>query len=99
MEKRKRICIVGSGAAGSTCAWLLGKYPDKFDVEIWEKCSVPGGVATSVKVGDEGLYINDGVQGGATSYRNTIQLHKVYKNLISMILCSERLVFKKNMSF
>lgn len=63
MEIKKRICIVGSGAAGTTCGWLMGKYPNKFDVEIWEKCDVPGGVATSVKVGDEGLYINDGVQG------------------------------------
>jgi protoporphyrinogen oxidase len=55
----------------------LNKYPDKFDVSIWEKNSEAGGVATSVKINGDGLFINDGVQGGAPSYRNTLLLHKV----------------------
>lgn len=75
--KKKRICIIGAGAAGCSCAWLLNKHPDKFDVSLWEKSSHPGGVATSVKINDEGLFINDGVQGGAPSYRNTLLLHKL----------------------
>jgi predicted NAD/FAD-binding protein len=43
---------------------------------LWEKASVPGGVATSHTLNDQGLFINDGVQGGAPSYRNTLLLHK-----------------------
>lgn len=54
----------------------MGRHPDKFDVEIWEKGQVPGGVASSFKIDHEGQYINDGVQGGAPSYRNTLLLHK-----------------------
>ena len=62
---------------------LLGNEPDKFDVEVWEKSDVVGGVATSVNIDDNnGLYINDGVQGGAPSYRNTILLHKVVIKII-----------------
>ena len=96
---KKRILIIGSGASGSACAWLLGKHKDKFDVEIWEKTNVPGkgccshfkkrfvlylmmnffkgGVATSFNVDKYGTFINDGVQGGSYSYRNTLLLHKV----------------------
>ncbi len=76
-NQRKRICILGAGAAGCACAWLLSKHPDKFNVELWEKSEVAGGVATSYQIDENGLYINDGVQGGATSYRNTLLLHKV----------------------
>ncbi|CAF0908811.1 unnamed protein product [Brachionus calyciflorus] len=73
--KKKRICIIGAGAAGCACAWLLNKH-DEFHVEIWEKGNVAGGVASSYKIDQNGLYINDGVQGGAPSYRNTLLLHK-----------------------
>ena len=38
---------------------------------------MPGGVASSFKIDEDGLYINDGVQGGAPSYRNTLLIHKV----------------------
>ena len=60
---------------------LLGKYPEKFEVEVWEKGPVAGGVASSFKIDDDGLYINDGVQGGTPSYRNTLLLHKVRGDL------------------
>ncbi len=56
---------------------LLSKHPEKFEVHLWEKCEKFGGVATSHIIDDQGLYINDGVQGGAPSYRNTLLLHKV----------------------
>jgi hypothetical protein len=46
---------------------------------------VPGGVATSYKIDKDGLFINDGVQGGAPSYRNTLLLHKVIKPFIFSI--------------
>ena len=56
---------------------MLSKHQDKFEVHLWEKCEKFGGVATSHIINDQGLYINDGVQGGAPSYRNTLLLHKV----------------------
>jgi predicted NAD/FAD-binding protein len=70
---RTRICVVGAGAAGIAAAWSLSRHPDKFQVEVWEKAAVAGGVATSEDVGN-GQYINDGVQGGSVAYRNTILL-------------------------
>lgn len=39
---KKRVLVVGAGAAGTAAAYSLGRHPDKFDVEIWEKGSVPG---------------------------------------------------------
>ena len=37
--KRKRVLIVGAGAAGTAAAYGLGKQPDRFDVQLWEKAS------------------------------------------------------------
>jgi predicted NAD/FAD-binding protein len=67
------VIIVGSGAAGISAAWNLSQHPDQFEVEVWEKSEIPGGVATSKEL-DDGLYINDGVQGGSPMYHNTINL-------------------------
>jgi predicted NAD/FAD-binding protein len=72
--KQKRVCIVGGGASGVAAAWSLSQE-DSFHVEIWEKTSRLGGVATSLEL-DSGIYINDQVQGGTPSYRNTILLLK-----------------------
>eukprot|EP00958_Prasinococcus_capsulatus_P029342 scaffold7390_cov420-Prasinococcus_capsulatus_cf.AAC.10 len=80
---KKRVLIVGAGAAGTACAWALGRS-EQFLVEVWEKCEVAGGQATTVTLRDGrplspvfaawGLRINDGVQGGTPSYRNTLNL-------------------------
>jgi len=73
--KKKRVLIVGSGASGTAAAYALGRHPDKFDVQVWEKKALPGGVATSEKIdGPDDLEINDGVQGGAKSYKNILNL-------------------------
>ncbi|KAL0491674.1 L-aspartate oxidase [Acrasis kona] len=71
---KKRVCIVGSGAAGLSAAWSFSRHPDQFDVEVWDKLEQAGGVATSIDLKDYGTYINDGVQGGSPVYRNTIQM-------------------------
>ncbi|EME25969.1 hypothetical protein Gasu2_42600 [Galdieria sulphuraria] len=73
MEKKKRVCIVGGGASGVAAAWSLSRGP--FQVEIWEKASRIGGVATTLEL-DSGVYVNDQVQGGTPTYRNTILLLK-----------------------
>lgn len=37
--KKKRVLIVGAGAAGTAAAYSLGKHPDRFETEIWEKAA------------------------------------------------------------
>ncbi|KAH9519331.1 hypothetical protein Btru_075279 [Bulinus truncatus] len=74
-SNRKRILIVGAGASGIAAAYSLGKHPDQFEVHMWDKKSHPGGVATTEKIDGPGdLRINDGVQGGCPTYRNTLNL-------------------------
>ncbi len=67
------MAIVGAGAAGSACAWSLAQHPHKFSVVVFDANPRAGGVAYSVALPD-GRVINEGVQGGAPSYRNTLQL-------------------------
>ncbi|CAG5120407.1 unnamed protein product [Candidula unifasciata] len=74
-KRPARVLIVGSGASGIAAAYALGKCPDRFDVHVWEKSALPGGVASSVRIeGPGNLFINDGVQGGTRSYRNVLNL-------------------------
>lgn len=77
MNQNKNVLIVGAGAAGTAAAYSLSKHPEKFQVEVWEKGSVPGGVACSSVVNDD-VFVNYGVQGGTPSYRNTLLLMKEY---------------------
>ena len=77
--KKTKVGIIGAGVAGMSAAWSLSRYPDKFDVTVYEKKSQAGGVATteSIEVMPNVLCdINDGVQGGSSSYRNSILLHR-----------------------
>lgn len=55
----KKVLVVGSGAAGTAAAFSLSRCPEKFDVQVWEKASVPGGVACSSEI-KGGVVINDG---------------------------------------
>lgn len=65
-------------------AWSMSRFPERFEVQVWEKAVVPGGVATSESLpvlGAEGgaaSWINDGVQGGAPSYHNTLLFHREF---------------------
>lgn len=74
--RKTRICIIGAGAAGMAAAWSLSRYPERYELEIWEKEKCAGGMATSEHIPAASSFINDGVQGGPYSYRNTLALHK-----------------------
>jgi len=77
-KRPKRVLIVGSGAAGTAAAWSLARSPD-FAVQVWEAEPHAGGVATSEVIGSNGstaTWLNDGVQGGSPTYRNTLWLHE-----------------------
>ncbi|GJE95068.1 FAD/NAD(P)-binding domain-containing protein [Phanerochaete sordida] len=77
---RQRVCIVGAGASGMSAAYALSRHPDKFDVTVYDKEAVAGGMATSVsidaaKYGAE--YINDGVQGCSPAFANTMRMFRM----------------------
>ncbi|KAB5588415.1 hypothetical protein CTheo_8144 [Ceratobasidium theobromae] len=77
---KTRVCIVGAGAAGMSCAFALSKHPDKFEITIFDKQSEAGGMATSIPIDPErygATYINDGVQGCSPAFANTIKLFKL----------------------
>ncbi|PNW72005.1 hypothetical protein CHLRE_16g686400v5 [Chlamydomonas reinhardtii] len=76
--KKQRVLVVGAGAAGTACAWSLSRFPERYEVEVWESLPVPGGVASSCKVKDGRHVINDQVQGGAPSYRHNLSLLQLF---------------------
>ncbi|CAE6352340.1 unnamed protein product [Rhizoctonia solani] len=77
---RTRVCIVGAGAAGMSCAYALSRHPDKYEVTVFDKQSEAGGMATSISIDAErygASYINDGVQGCSPAFANTIKMFKL----------------------
>lgn len=75
---RKRVAVVGAGAAGMAAAWSLSRFPDKYDVTVIEAGPVPGGVACTFKLPD-GTPVNYGVQGGSPpSHQNTIEMMRLH---------------------
>jgi predicted NAD/FAD-binding protein len=62
--------------AGLAAAWSLSRFPERYEVELWEALPEIGGVASTCTIGKDGteLEINDQVQGGAPSYRNNLLL-------------------------
>ncbi|KAI4244947.1 MAG: hypothetical protein LQ352_006683 [Teloschistes flavicans] len=78
---KKNVVIIGGGAAGMSCAATLAQHPDKFNVTILERMSVVGGQATSISLDKEKYgtsWMNDGVQGGASSFKHTINFFRKY---------------------
>ncbi|KAI0743733.1 FAD/NAD(P)-binding domain-containing protein [Daedaleopsis nitida] len=78
--KPKRVCIVGAGASGMSAAYALSKHPDKFQVTVFDKQPVAGGMATSIEVDASkygASYINDGVQGCSPVFANTLRMFRM----------------------
>ena len=92
----------GSAAAWSLTRSNANNVDDanatQYEVEVWEPASMAGGVATTSRFGVHNekamatrhVAYNDGVQGGAPSYRNTLSLleslgHDV--STVSMKVC------------
>ncbi|KAF9500731.1 FAD/NAD(P)-binding domain-containing protein [Pleurotus eryngii] len=76
-DNRKRVAIVGGGAAGMSAAYALSLCPGKFEVVLFERSSSPGGMATSIPINAKkygASYINDGVQGGSPVFGNTYSM-------------------------
>ncbi|KAH9941001.1 FAD/NAD-P-binding domain-containing protein [Amylocystis lapponica] len=76
----KRVCIVGAGASGMSAAYALSLHPDRFQVTVYDKESVAGGMATSIDVDAAkygASYINDGVQGCSPVFANTMRMFRM----------------------
>ena len=77
---RQRICIVGAGASGMSAAYALSQHPEKYEVTVYDKESVAGGMATSIAIDASkygASYINDGVQGCSPAFANTIRMFRM----------------------
>lgn len=55
----KRVLVVGLGVVGIVVVYSLFCCVDKFDVQVWEKVFVFGGVVIILEI-KGGLVINDG---------------------------------------
>lgn len=64
--QKKRVLVVGAGAAGMSCAEQLSRHPDKFDVTLVESQDYCGGQAFSIDLDEKKFgakWMNQGVQG------------------------------------
>ncbi|KAL9091677.1 MAG: hypothetical protein Q9165_004753 [Trypethelium subeluteriae] len=75
--KRKRVLVVGAGAAGMSCAHHLAQHPDKFDVTLIDAVDYCGGQAFSIPIDKEkygASWLNQGVQGGSYIFHHTLTM-------------------------
>ncbi|KAK3328154.1 hypothetical protein B0T19DRAFT_371356 [Cercophora scortea] len=74
---RKRVLVVGAGAAGMSCAHHLAAHPDKFDVTVIEAADYCGGQAFSIPISKSkhgASWLNQGVQGGSYIFHHTLTM-------------------------
>ncbi|KAJ3554515.1 hypothetical protein NM688_g3070 [Phlebia brevispora] len=77
---RQRVCIVGAGASGMSAAYALSLHPDRYEVTVYDKEPVAGGMATSIDIDSNkygASYINDGVQGCSPAFANTMRMFRM----------------------
>ncbi|WPH01001.1 Hypothetical protein R9X50_00383500 [Acrodontium crateriforme] len=76
-SKKKKVLIVGAGAAGMSCAHHLAEHPDKFDVTLVDAVDYCGGQAFSIPLDKEktgASWLNQGVQGGSYIFHHTMTM-------------------------
>ncbi|KAF2757538.1 FAD/NAD(P)-binding domain-containing protein [Pseudovirgaria hyperparasitica] len=75
--QRKKVLVVGAGAAGMSCAHHLAEHPDKFEVTLIESQNYCGGQAFSIPLDKEkhgASWLNQGVQGGSYIFHHTMTM-------------------------
>ncbi|KAK4164289.1 hypothetical protein QBC43DRAFT_353177 [Cladorrhinum sp. PSN259] len=75
--QKKKILIVGAGAAGMSCASQLAQHPDKFEVTLIEATDFCGGQAFSIPIDKDkhgASWLNQGVQGGSYIFHHTMTM-------------------------
>lgn len=76
----KRVCIIGAGASGMSAAYALSQHPERYQVTVYDKQDVAGGMATSIDIDADqygASYINDGVQGCSPVFANTLRMFRM----------------------
>ncbi|KYG50325.1 hypothetical protein M433DRAFT_57379 [Acidomyces richmondensis BFW] len=76
-HERKRVLVVGAGAAGMSCAHHLAEHPDKFEVTLVDAVNYCGGQAFSIPLDKEktgASWLNQGVQGGSYIFHHTMTM-------------------------
>ncbi|KAI2628725.1 FAD/NAD(P)-binding domain-containing protein [Hypoxylon sp. NC1633] len=74
---RKRVLVVGAGAAGMSTAYHLSQHPDKFDVTLIDAVDYCGGQAFSIPLDKQrygASWCNQGVQGGSYIFHHTVTM-------------------------
>ncbi|GAA5914445.1 hypothetical protein JCM5296_002141 [Sporobolomyces johnsonii] len=78
-QQRKRVLVVGAGAAGCACAEQLSQKKELFDVTLVEAQDYCGGQAFSIPLDEKkygAAWMNQGVQGGSHIYHHTFHMLK-----------------------
>ncbi|ORY11557.1 hypothetical protein BCR34DRAFT_565256 [Clohesyomyces aquaticus] len=76
-SERKRVLVVGAGAAGMSCAHHLSTHPERFDVTLIDAVDYCGGQAFSIPLDKERHgtgWMNQGVQGGSYIFHHTMTM-------------------------
>ncbi|KAI1662239.1 FAD/NAD(P)-binding domain-containing protein [Daldinia decipiens] len=76
-DGRKRVLVVGAGAAGMSTAYHLSQHPDKFHVTLIDAVDYCGGQAFSIPLDKErhgASWCNQGVQGGSYIFHHTVTM-------------------------
>ncbi|KAI9664814.1 MAG: hypothetical protein M1821_006262 [Bathelium mastoideum] len=76
-SKRKKVLVVGAGAAGMSCAHHLAEHPDQFDVTLIDAVDYCGGQAFSIPIDKQkygASWLNQGVQGGSYIFHHTLTM-------------------------
>lgn len=63
-----------------SAAYALSRHPEKYQVTVFDKQEVAGGMATSIDIDSVkygAAYINDGVQGCSPVFANTLRLFRM----------------------
>jgi predicted NAD/FAD-binding protein len=65
-QQRKKVLVVGAGAAGMSCAEQLSQHPGAYDVTLVDAQDYCGGQAFSIPIDEKRFgspWMNQGVQG------------------------------------
>ena len=76
-DGRKKVLVVGAGAAGMAAAYHLSEHPEKFDVTMIDAVDYCGGQAFSIDLDKErhgASWFNQGVQGGSFIFHHTMTM-------------------------
>ncbi|KAJ6263075.1 hypothetical protein Dda_1634 [Drechslerella dactyloides] len=76
---RKRVLVVGAGAAGMSCAHHLSNHPSDFEVTVVDPEPYCGGQAFSIPIDETrhgASWLNQGVQGGSHIFRHTFAMFR-----------------------